>query len=271
MTNITNTTTAKHGVFTYPAKDMYIGRSLEVYGQYCESELTIFGQLVRPGDIVVDAGANIGAYSVPLSKRVGDKGAVYAFEPQPYLCSLLSSNLIANECHNARAFSVALGAEAGTVAIPNFNYAAQNNFGGVQLKEDYEGAGEGRGVVNMPVTRLDDILDIPRLRLIKADVEGAEIPLLRGAAGLIERFSPALYLECDKPDEAEPLLNEIKQLGYHGYWHVSYLFDPANHRGVSEDIFGNLVCVNLLATPQPIEAKGLPAATGPETHPKRVK
>ncbi len=124
---------AKYGNFIFPKNDIYIGRSLAVYGQYCESEIQLFKQILRPGDIAVDAGANIGAFAVPISKILGDQGTLYAFEPQPYLFSILSANLLANNCVNTRALSVALGDETGKITVPNLNYQAENNFGGISF------------------------------------------------------------------------------------------------------------------------------------------
>ena len=55
---------------------------MDTYGEWAEGELNLFLQIVRPGDIVLDVGANIGAFTVPLAKRVGMSGRIYAFEPQ---------------------------------------------------------------------------------------------------------------------------------------------------------------------------------------------
>ena len=57
----------RHGRLSYLLHDAYIGRSLDVYGEYSEGELELFRQLLRPGDVAVDVGANIGALTVGLS------------------------------------------------------------------------------------------------------------------------------------------------------------------------------------------------------------
>ena len=189
-----DTCTAKHGRFCFPKNDIYIGRSLAVYGQYCESEVELFKKIVRKGDIVVDAGANIGAFSVPLSKLTGDEGVVYSFEPQAFLCSILSANLLENKCFNVRALSVALGDKPGKISVPNFNYAVKNNFGGISFVTKKRSSPKGSGSLGIPQARLDDVIDVPRLRLIKVDVEGMELALLKGAAGVIETHRPYLYL-----------------------------------------------------------------------------
>src|SRR5882672_1609267 len=72
----------RHGRFMYLPNDAYIGRSLDVYGEYCEGESEIFRQLLRPGDVALDVGANIGALTVGMARTVQSAGAVVAFEPQ---------------------------------------------------------------------------------------------------------------------------------------------------------------------------------------------
>lgn len=268
MEPVFKTALTKYGRFSFPPNDIYIGRSLEIYGEYCDSELTLMRHFLRADDVCVDAGSNVGAFSIPLARHVGESGIVYAFEPQPFLASLVSQNALNNDCANVRCLTVAVGSGPGTVKIPNFNYRVENNFGGVGFKKPADNLVPGAGHLDVPVVRLDDTLDINRLRLIKADVEGMEIDLLKGADGLIKEFQPALYLECDIPAQAEPTLSHLDRIGYKGFWHASLLFNPKNFNNVAEDVFGNIVCVNLLAVPKSAKINGLKEATGPASHPK---
>ena len=64
----------RHGQFLYNTNDRYIGRSLEFYGEYCEQEADLYRQLLRPGDTVIEVGANIGALTVPLRGPSGRAG-----------------------------------------------------------------------------------------------------------------------------------------------------------------------------------------------------
>ena len=74
---------ARHGLFLANPNDVYIGRALLEYGEYCEHEVQLLAPLLSEGMVAVDAGANIGAVTVPLARAVGPGGLVYAFEPQP--------------------------------------------------------------------------------------------------------------------------------------------------------------------------------------------
>ncbi len=113
--------------------DLYVGRSLDLYGEYSEAEVTLFIQLLRPGSTAIDAGANIGALTVPIARRVGPSGRVFAYEPQYALSTLLADNLAANGLSNVDLRSSALGARKGTVHVPHLDYSTSNNFGGVAL------------------------------------------------------------------------------------------------------------------------------------------
>jgi len=90
-----------HGNFLINLRDTFVGKSLNTYGEWCQSEVLLFSSIVREGDVVIDVGANIGAFTVPLAKMVGTKGCVVAYEPQRQIYQLLSANIALNEIPNA--------------------------------------------------------------------------------------------------------------------------------------------------------------------------
>jgi hypothetical protein len=90
----------RHGRFMYLQNDAYIGRSLDVYGEYCEGEIDIFRQLLRPGDVAMDVGANIGALTQGMAQMVQSAGAVVTFEPQRTIYDILCNNLRLNAVTN---------------------------------------------------------------------------------------------------------------------------------------------------------------------------
>ena len=155
-------------------KDLYIGRSLELFS---ELEVELLSRLIKPGSLVVEAGANIGSLTVALSRMVGPGGAVIAFEPQRQIFHLLCANLALNSILNVFAYQKAIGAARGSLFVPQLHPAAPHNFGGLSLGN--AAAGEP-----VEVTALDD-MRFPRLGLIKADVEGMEEQVLAGATKTI--------------------------------------------------------------------------------------
>lgn len=69
----------RYGTMLFNSNDEFVGRSLSLYGEWSEAEPFVFAQMVREGDTVVEAGANIGSHTVMLSKAAGDTGSVFAF------------------------------------------------------------------------------------------------------------------------------------------------------------------------------------------------
>ncbi|HLQ76162.1 MAG TPA: FkbM family methyltransferase, partial [Terriglobia bacterium] len=86
----------KHGYFLFNRNDQYIGRALDLYGEWCEHEITTLAQLVRPGDIVIDIGANIGTHTIALANMVTSSGAVIAVEAQRLIFNYLVANVAIN-------------------------------------------------------------------------------------------------------------------------------------------------------------------------------
>lgn len=121
----------------YNRNDRYVGRSLDLYGEYAEYEVALFRSVVRPGDVVVEVGANIGAsigaQTLPLARMVGPSGTVIAFEPQEMLFTMFSANLALNGVVNVRTRRMAVGSEAGTIRVPVLDPNRSNNFGALGL------------------------------------------------------------------------------------------------------------------------------------------
>jgi FkbM family methyltransferase len=231
----------RHGKLSYLLNDAYIGRSLDVYGEYSEGELELFRQLLRPGDVAVDAGANIGALTVGMARLVAPGGAVVAFEPQRTIFEILCDNLRANGLTNVTAYRRAAGSKPGTIRVPPLDYAQAENFGGVAL-----GSAQGDEV---EVVTLDS-LGLPRLLLLKVDVEGMEFDVVVGARATIARLQPALYVENDRADRSQRLISLLFEIGYRLWWHITPLFNAQNFFRYPHDIFGNVVSFNMIGFPR---------------------
>lgn len=113
----------------YNVHDLYIGRSFDTYGEFSEAEIDVFRQIVRPGDVVLDVGANIGGHTLYLAQAVGPHGKVLAFEPQRMLFQTLCANMAINSITNAYCYNQALGEEHGWVNMPDLDHGSPNNFG----------------------------------------------------------------------------------------------------------------------------------------------
>lgn len=245
------------GPMIYNKNDTYVGASLRKYGEHSWLEHELLSQIIRPGQLLIEAGANIGAHTVGLSRLVGAGGAVLAFEPQRLMYQTLCANLALNQCANVHAFHQALGAVDGDIPVPLLDPSASNNFGGLSLV----GATHGERVA----VRTLDSFALPACHLIKADVEGMELDVVRGARRTIEKHRPVMYLENDRAAASAALLAALFDLDYRVYWHLPPLFNPANFAGEPENIFPGIVSVNVLCIPrsQQVTVEGLKPVASP--------
>jgi FkbM family methyltransferase len=167
---------SRYGLMLYNVNDAYVGRSLDEYGEYGEGEAALFRQLPGPGDVVLDVGANIGAHTLYFARAVAPGGMVFAFEPRRLAFQALCANMALNSIPYDFCYQAALGDAPGSVTLPTLNPYRPANFGGFEL-----GAHGGRGEP-VPVLQADR-LPLDRCRLIKVDVEGMELEVLKGPAG----------------------------------------------------------------------------------------
>lgn len=229
----------KYGYVLFNKNDTYVGKAFEAYGEFSENEVALFRQVCRPGDHVIDVGANIGAHTLAFSRMVGQGGRVYAFEPQRIVFQTLCANMAINSIENVETFQMAVGAESGSTLIPEIRYDLPANHGGFRVQAYASG-------VKTPVVTLDTMLDLPRLRFFKIDVEGMETDVVEGAKETIDRHKPFLYVENDKADKSKALIERIADLDYRLFWHMPPLFNPQNFAGNPVNIYERLVSVNML-------------------------
>ena len=255
----------RHGRFLANPRDIYIGRALIEYGEFSEGECILLNKLLRPGSVAIEAGANMGALTVPMAKQVGEKGLIYAFEPQLSVFQQLCANVALNDLVNVQAFHAGCGARSETLSLARVNPGRENNFGGLSL--DHLRAEQG---IDVPVHRLDALLDPPRLQLLKADVEGMELQVIRGEAGLIAQHRPALYLETWEKN-SQALFEDVLGRDYKLFWHLPRMFNPDNFNANPQNHFGNIVSQNVLCIPAEVkvEIKGMRPVSGVDDFPNK--
>jgi len=231
---------AKEGFCLYNKNDQYVGRSIENYGEFSQLEVELFEQICKEGDTVIEVGANIGTHTQYLSNKVGNNGKVLAFEPQRIVFQMLCANIALNSLTNVFTYQMALGNEDNTLMIPSIDYSKTGNFGGISI----ENTKKGEPVIQK---KLDSFISqIQRLKLLKIDVEGMEKQVLEGSLKIIKKFKPILYVENDRQEKSQLLIEYIQSLGYELYWHLPKLYNPDNFYKNKNNIFGNIVSVNML-------------------------
>ncbi|MCE1252381.1 MAG: FkbM family methyltransferase [Anaerolineae bacterium] len=231
----------RHGLMLYNLNDLFVGRSMDLYGEWCEAELNTLGQLLLPGDVVIDVGANIGTHSVFFAQKVGPQGLVYAIEPQRITYEILCANIALNTLLNALPMQVAIGEKNGKIIIPVLNPESQQNFAAFKI----EGHKDGDVVNLLPL----DELNLSRCKLIKIDVEGMELKVLHGAQKTIQQLRPFLFVENNSREGSPETVQALFDLGYKCWWHIANYFNPDNYFQNKENIFAqfvpesNMICV----------------------------
>jgi FkbM family methyltransferase len=169
------------------------GRRIYVNGYQPQERLTRhFVRILRPGDCVIDIGANVGYYTMVAAKLVGPAGCVHAFEASPRTAAWLVANAALNPGANIHVHIHAVTDRCGET---QFFTAAPDRTGYSSIRDLGE---QATAVATVPTISLDSILsELPPTRLVKIDVEGAELLVLRGMRGLIERDQPHFILELD--------------------------------------------------------------------------
>lgn len=177
----------KHGTFIYNINDTFIGRSLDLYGEWAETELQILSQVLSSGNTILDVGANIGTHTVFFATKVGPKGRVISFEPQRLIYQMLCGNVAINALLNVTCVNAVVGASPGEVTIPTLDPHSSMNFGALSVA----GHATGERVSRICI----DDLGLEKCDLIKIDAEGMDLDVLDGAHGVISALKPIISVE----------------------------------------------------------------------------
>lgn len=163
------------------------------------------GVVLKPGDSVIDIGANIGLFSIFAAKKVGKDGRVYALEPIQKTRQVLTQNIQENKVDSVvRTFPYAIGDSEKEVIFTVNEELLGNSFKGHSSEN-------GERVQQITLDTFVENNNIFSVNFIKADIEGAEREMLRGAEKTIKKFKPKLAI-CiyHLPDDPEVIENIIK-------------------------------------------------------------
>lgn len=176
----------------------WLGRHLYVTGEYESATTHVIAELLNPGGVFLDVGANLGYFSLLAATRVGPSGRVYSVEALPLLHDRLLGNFQRNGFTQCHLLPFAVSDAEGEL---DFHPGPQDHRGISSLRA----RGDTSEPVRVPVKRLDDELsDAPKIDFVKIDVEGAESHALDGMACMLERDQPPIVLEV-----TESYLNDM--------------------------------------------------------------
>ena len=241
--NYTALVSARHGIFLVNVWDMYVSAALMAYGEWSDEEVQVMGLNLALDSTVVDVGANIGAFSVPLAKRV-PQGRLIAIEPQRVVSQLLSANIQLNGLPNVDVRRMVLGNSSGSFKIPEKHPQRLDNFGGLAASKVEGGSGdEGQmddheGWDTVQSMTLDE-LRLAKLDLIKVDAQGMDAEVLQGGRETIQKHQPDLYIEHES--SSRDIYDLVRSMGpYRCYFHAPKLYSKNNFRQEKIRIWSNV-------------------------------
>ena len=254
----------RDGLFLANQNDAYVGRSLLEYGEYNRREAMVLGQITVAGDIVMEVGAQRRlAHRRPRAKS-GPAGPRYRLRAAGRRVpeSLRQHRPQQPDQYRVSSRGCRRGLPARS-AFRSFATKSEGNFGGLALGSHQDG-------FDVPLVTIDDSFKYNRLKLIKIDVEGMEADVVQGAKRVIETFRPVLYVENDRMDKSPELIRLIRSLGYRLWWDLPPLFDPDNFAQNPNNLFPNVVSINMLCVHSSIQVNiGHPEIANDEEHPMR--
>lgn len=205
-------TTEAYGLsFSFPAGDQTVGACLKAYGEFSKMGMLLASQAAR-GNSFVDVGANIGAFCLPVSRTAT---SVVAIEAHPGLATILRRNVEANNILNVQVVHAAAGATTGQLDFPSPPLSQQMNFGSI-------GIGRTDAPVSVvDVVKLDDVSP-SNTRMVKIDVEGFEMEVLKGAERLLQITRPSWLIEYSDPS----IVDLMHAADYRTYWFFDAFVTP---------------------------------------------
>ena len=190
-----------------------------------EPELRVVRHLVKPGDSVIDIGANVGVYSKILSELVGPDGHVYSIEPFPSTFEILCYNIKKLHLDNVEPINVAISDYEAvvTMAIPYDPSGAETHYRASIVKDQTDTRKE---TINVQAITIDSrFLTAPgTISFIKCDVEGHELACIKGAAKFLAQSKVAWLIEVSgEPDDmysaAHCVFKILTNQDYSAWWY----------------------------------------------------
>lgn len=169
--------------------------------------------------IIFDIGANIGTFTTWMA-RAFPNGKIYSFEPQRAVFQMLSGNAAINNLYNVYTYNIGLGKENTKVEFDEPNYFQKNDFGTFSLVENII-TEKTKNKIVVQIQTLDWFLEyykVPKVHLLKIDVEGMDLDVLSGGYNTIKKHLPVIFIEhCDnRKSIIDPIKEFLDQFDY-GY------------------------------------------------------
>lgn len=216
------TEVTRNGLRWHLDLDEGIDFSIYTLGSFEPATIKLYETLVRPGDVVLDIGANIGAHTLPLARLVGETGQVVAFEPTLFAMRKLVDNLVLNQDLVARvtALQIMLVAEP-SAPLKSSIFSSWPLVSSENLHEKHRGRlMDTTGAVPATLDQTVEELKLNRIDFVKLDVDGHEFEVLCGAMKTIDKYKPRILLElapyvyAENSQAFDQMLGKLWDAGY---------------------------------------------------------
>lgn len=165
----------------------------------------LFERLLKPGDLAVDVGANIGYFTMLFARLVGQDGGVVSIEAMPRFAERVTAHLRINGFGNVRVVNAAATGEPGKVTVYE---APFTNQGRTTLRQEL-GFPAAVAVDGLPLTQILTAEELGRARLFKIDIEGAELPVMADLVNALDRLAPDVSIAVEISEPQDPAWREI--------------------------------------------------------------
>jgi FkbM family methyltransferase len=229
----------------------YLYRAYRYRYRVDPAELRFLWAHLHAGQVAGDIGCHKGAYTYWMRRRVGPRGAVYAFEPQPRQVAYLRNVFSAMRYHNVALVPMAVSNTCGRLPLHVPQGAGQTHAASLEARSELQRTG---GIDNpMLPASSSSLVDVTTLdaffasesngpHFLKIDVEGHELAVLEGARHILETRQPTLLIECEarhRPDgDVRPVFELLQSHGFEGSfflnrrrWPIAE-FDPIEHQRI---------------------------------------
>ncbi len=174
----------------------YVEWDIFFRGQYEKKVIDLFKKILKEGSVSVDAGAYIGTHTLVMAKLAGRTGRVLAFEPHPDIRGKLTENVELNDLPNVKVFGSALSDREGKMTL--FSYSDRMLDKGTSSLYELNDLEKSFEVETSTLDKVVAEEGLKRLDLIKIDTRGSDFPIMKGAAGSIKKFNPAVIFEYNR-------------------------------------------------------------------------
>lgn len=226
---------SKVGDMAIYKNDTIVSLAILLFGEYCDAEVEIMASHLDENSTYLDIGTNIGYHAMGIYQRA--KCKVIGFEPHPNHFSVATYN---TQHFPITLYNCAVSNKKGTLTLADFDIESKSNYG--EVKAQSEG-------FEVPTITIDS-LKLPEVTLMKIDVEGHELNVLKGSKKTIERCRPVIFFEANDLEwlDAYKFLDKLE---YNFYW-VGCRSKPKHPTFIQtdENPFGDSGVTNILAVPK---------------------